>query len=116
MKQHLPFYMTYQPFETWNEEMLSRKDYEYMKCAYPDTAKRLMPFVEEECDRWEYSGSMIFDEYPDQLQMRFMCRRIYDKYILQNPGESVWELVQVLLYHEILKRRSEYRKYRRKFY
>jgi len=56
-----------------------RRDYNYMKSAYPDTAKRLLPFVEEECDRMEYDGSMMFDEYPDMLQLRLMCKRIYAK-------------------------------------
>lgn len=118
MDQRLPFYMVYEPALLWDEDSIERRDYEYMKCAYPDTAKRLMPYVEEECDRMEYMGSMMYDEYPDQLQLRLMCRRIYDraKNTEDSPGKWMCDLIQVLLYQEMLKRRSEYRKYRRKFY
>lgn len=136
MNQRLPFYMVYDTdnmmmdWNTWDEEWISRRDYEYMKSIYPETAKQIYRYVEEECDRIEYSGSMLFDEYPDQLQLRLLCRRIYEK--VQSTGitadtEQVkesknwkenWlmELIQVITWQEILKRRKEYRKYRRKFY
>lgn len=121
MNQRLPFYMVYQQQmdqEIWSEESISRRDYDYMKSAYPETAKRIMPRVEEECDRIEYAGSMIYDEYPDQLQMRLLCRRIYNKVKEEekDPGKWLFDLIQVLTYQEIMRRRSEYRKYRRKFY
>ena len=35
-----------------------------MKSMYPMSAKKILPYVEEECDRMEYEGSMIYDEYP----------------------------------------------------
>jgi len=118
MVQHIPFYMVYESKLPWDEENLNRRDYDYMKSAYPDTAKRIMPYVEDECDRMQYMGSMMFDEYPDQLQMRLMCRRIYEKAkeCEERPGKWLSDLVQVLTYQEIMKRRSEYRKYRKKFY
>ncbi len=30
-------------------------------------AKRVLPYIEEECDRMEYDG-MMGDEYPDRLR------------------------------------------------
>ena len=120
MHQFQPFYMTYQPERYFDEDSMCRRDYEYMKSTYPDTAKRIMPYVEMECDRIEYSGSMMFDEYPDQLQVRMMCRKISGK--VRENNEKLWreewleELIHVLVWHEIMKRRTEYRKYRRKFY
>ena len=66
MDSRLPFYIAYQSPLVWGEERENRRDYEYMKAAYPDTAKRLLPHIEEECDRMEYEGSMMYDEYPDQ--------------------------------------------------
>ena len=133
MKEYLPFYMVYGVNDmngndmngnVWDEERMGIRDYEYMKSAYPDTTKRILPFVERECDRMEYSGSMMFDEYPDQLQVRLMCRRVYDEVIMQNevaawknmPEKWLFDMIQVLVWHEIMKRRGEYRKYRRKFY
>ena len=128
MEKHFPFYMAYESgyyadvggrMDTrWNEEWMGRRDYEYMKSAYPDTAKRMMPYIERECDKLEYRGSMMFDEYPDQLQLRLLCRRIYDrvKETEENTGEWLLDLIQVMTYHEIMKRRNEYRKYRRKYF
>ncbi len=118
MNNKLPYYMAYPMPLLYDDERLERRDFEYMKSLYPDTAKRLLPYVEEESDRMEYEGSMMYDEYPDQLQLRLMGNRIYDRAQEQeeNPGEWLRDLIQVMLYQEIYKRRSDHRKYKRKFY
>ena len=119
MQERLPFYMVYQtPFFCYDEERNARRDYDYMKSVYPDTAKRMMPFVEEECDRLMYDGSMIYDEYPDQLQLRLMCARIYDraKGGEENPGKWLQDLIQVMVCQELCQRRREYRKYSKSYY
>ena len=88
MENKLPFYMAYPVPLLYNDDRNARRDYDYMKSIYPDTAKRVLPYMEEECDRMEYDGSMMYDEYPDRLQLRLMCRRIYDKAKKEeeNPG------------------------------
>ena len=75
MENKLPFYMAYPVPLLYNDDRNARRDYDYMKSIYPDTAKRVLPYMEEECDRMEYDGSMMYDEYPDRLQLRLMCRR-----------------------------------------
>ena len=65
------------PF-SYDDERTERMDFEYMKSMYPDTAKKILPYVEEECDRMEYENSMVYDQCPDKLQLRLMCRRVYD--------------------------------------
>ena len=57
----------------YGTERTDRMDYDYMKSTYPDTAKRVLPLVEEECDRLEYSSSMIYDEYPDKPYNKGFC-------------------------------------------
>lgn len=121
MEQHFPFYKAYELgyfTDVNDEEWMRRRDYEYMKSTYPDTAKRMLPHIERECDKMEYTGSMMFDEYPDQLQLRMLCRRIYDKAKVteENAGDWLMELMQVMTYQEIMKRRNEYRKYSRRYY
>ena len=90
MENKLPFYMAYPVPLLYNDDRNARRDYDYMKSIYPDTAKRVLPYMEEECDRMEYDGSMMYDEYPDRLQLRLMCRRIYDKAEKEeeNPGAA----------------------------
>lgn len=115
MIQHVPFYMAYQQYFNpveWDEDSISQRDYEYMKCTYPDVVKQLLPYVEKECDRLEYMGSVMYDEYPDRMQLHLMCKRIFDMAKMQIDMDLIW----VVLWQEILKRRKEYRKYRKKFY
>lgn len=134
MNQRLPFYMVYDTGflegntaknqiyneDMWDEEKRIRRDYEYMKCIYPDMVKKILPYVEEECDRLEYVGSVMYDEYPDCLQIKMLCRKVYNKVIeklLEKETQSggwLEDMIQVMVYQEILKRRSEYRKYRKR--
>jgi hypothetical protein len=66
----------------------------------------------------EYDGSMMYDEFPDQLQLRMMCRRIYDRMAEEEEETGDWlmELIQVMTYHELCQRRCEYRNCRRRFF
>lgn len=79
MDQKLPYYMAYPTPLLYDDERRDRMDFEYMKSMYPDAAKRLLPYIEDECDRVAYEGSVMFDEYPDQLQLHLMGRRVYDR-------------------------------------
>lgn len=78
MDAKMPYYMAYPIPFSYDDERTERMDFEYMKSMYPDTAKRILPYVEEECDRMEYENSMVYDQCPDKLQLRLMSRRVYD--------------------------------------
>lgn len=118
MENKLPFYMAYPVPLLYNDDRNARRDYDYMKSIYPDTAKRVLPYMEEECDRMEYDGSMMYDEYPDRLQLRLMCRRIYGKAEKEeeNPGAWLMDLIEVMTYQELCRRRVEHREIRKKIY
>lgn len=139
MEQKLPYYMMYPTPYLFDDDKTEERDYEYLKSMYPDMAKRILPYVEEECDRMEYDNSMMFDEYPDKLQLRLMCRRIYDKVTQQEQFEEikqqeaeisetslkvqarkrppkpdrVRDMVELLLYQELLRRRCSHRRCQR---
>ncbi len=133
MDYKLPYYMAYpMPFE-YDDERKERQDMEYMKSLYPNAVKRILPFVEDECERMEYEGSMIYDEYPDMLGIRLMCNRICerveamdrrddieDELEMQqnrwNNRRNIRDIVEVLLLNELMKRRNEHRRRRRRFY
>lgn len=78
MNRKLPYYMAYPMPLAYDDEKVERRDFEYMKSLYPDMARRILPYVEEECDRLDYHCSMMYDEYPDKLQLRLAGNRIYD--------------------------------------
>jgi len=121
----------------YDDERIEQRDFEYMKSMYPETAKRLLPYVEDECDRMAYEGSVVYDEYPDQLQMRMMCRRIYDRVKeldgiepeemqmeaqehmgIRRRRKEDWlgDMIQIMVYQELFRRRCDHRKCRRNFY
>ena len=149
MIQKLPYYMAYPMPLLYDDERTERMDLEYLKSLYPEIPGRILPYVEEECDRMEYDGSMIYDEYPDKLQLRLMCSRICgnvrreERHFLKpdngKSGENVpetpadpgqmescfrmpardgWleDLVQVMLYQELYKRRCDHRRRCRRLY
>lgn len=123
MQKKLPYYMVYPMPFVYDDGRREERDIEYMKSLYPDMAKRLLPYVEEECDRMEYQNSMMYDEYPDKLQLRMMCRRVHDnvkknELFLERRGETeeLKELLEVLVYEELMRRRRDSRRRYQKFY
>ena len=143
MNEKLPYYMAYpMPFPL-EDERADRRHFEYLKSLYPDVPKRILPYVEEECDRMEYENSMVYDEYPDKLQLKMMCRRICDNVrrherMFQVSGdvrktgradsdqrgndrenvslEFLRDLTEVMLYQELYKRRCGHRRRCRRIY
>lgn len=129
MDYRLPYYMAYPMPLQYEDDRIEQRDFEYMKSMYPMAVKRILPYVEDECDRMSYQGSVIYDEYPDQLQIRLMCNRICDKVKKMKPqddmememqisrnDDGLRDLVQILLFQELFRRRSRHRRDRRRFY
>lgn len=56
------------------------KDMMYMKRMYPNIAKEINELIEDECDKLEYDGSIMFHEYPDKVMVDKMVSDIYEKY------------------------------------
>lgn len=119
MYEKLPYYMAYPMPFSYEDDRAECIDYEYLKSMYPDIPKRILPYVEEECDRMEYENSMIYDQYPDKLQLRLMCRRACENAEAHEEGlekEPLRDLVEVMLYQELYKRRCSRRRRCRRFY
>ena len=118
LDQRLPYYMAYPMPLQYDDERMERRDFEYMKSMYPMAVKRILPYVEMECDRMAYTGSMIYDEYPDQLQIRMMCNRVYDKVKEEFDTDDDWlkHLVQIIISQELHQRRCQYRRERKKYF
>lgn len=132
MNEKLPYYMAYPMPFSFDDERIERMDLEYLKSMYPKIPKRILPYVEEECDRMEYENSMVYDAYPDKLQLKLMCARVCDnvrrhEHICaedeeqtgdlsektENAGmpiENLRDLVEVMLFQELYKRRCSHRR------
>lgn len=101
----LPFYMTYPGYYGPGQEAMLLRDLEYLQQLYPADVKRFQKRVAEVLDKTDYEGSMIYDEYPDRYSLRAMAGsilRILQKEEENPPSE---DMVQVLLYNEVYKRR-----------
>ena len=119
MSAKLPYYMAYPVPLPFDDDRMERRDFEYMKSLYPAQVKRLIPYVEEECDRLEYKCSMMYDEYPDKLQLMLMQKRILERVMREDGTEDeglLKNLIAVLLGQEVYRRRCEDRRLRRRFY
>lgn len=52
----------------------------------PPDMRRILPYVENECNRLEYAGSWMFDETPDVRMMSGLCDRIYAQVQEKEPS------------------------------
>ena len=108
------------------------RDINYMKQLYPRTAKMIQAEIDNECDQMEYDGSVMFDEYPDKVNLERIVDRIYDKikdmneepmveanslYLYPNRfrRNHLRDLATVLFLGELINRRRRYRGRRRWF-
>ncbi|MCD7716285.1 MAG: hypothetical protein LUI39_07525 [Lachnospiraceae bacterium] len=91
-------------------ELSEERDFRMLQGMYPNAAKELLELVEEECDRLEYEGSPMFDEYPDYTTIYTLQKRIADAARKKAGGDSAPEdLIRVMLLQEMHRRRSRYR-------
>lgn len=113
----LPFYMAYPEPYFMREETSVLRDLEYLQQLYPAQAKALQKRISQILDRMDYEGSLLYDEYPDKWQLYRLGDSIVA--ILKREEEEAgegehtppekWEwikdMVLLLLYYEIYRRR-----------
>lgn len=101
----LPFYMAHPEYFGRNEEARLLQDLEYLQQLYPGDIRRVQKRIAEILDKTDYEGSMIYDEYPDKYSLVALAKSMWR--ILANEEEKppAEEMIQVLLFIEIYKRR-----------
>ena len=95
---------------------------------YPAQAKRYQKVISNILDKLDYEGSMIYDEFPDRWQLYKLSTDILDRIRREeekdkesdseNGGSEAslekwkWtgDLIQILLFYEIYKRRHNTRR------
>lgn len=71
------------------------QNHEYMKSLCPAIVRMVQTAVDEECDKLEYSGSCMFDEWPDRVELNAIIDNIYNamKHLdKENPDLQMEEL------------------------
>jgi hypothetical protein len=124
---HVPLAVPMMPLYGYDNCEDAAKDFDYMKQLYPEKVKKMLFLIEEECDKLEYDGSCMFDEYPDRVYLGKLVDKIYNnlntvkEYSISEGGSpsenSHWmkDMTEVLLYGEMLERRKRYRGRKRWF-
>ena len=102
------------------EEDTMMRDLEYLQQMYPTEAKKYQKRIANVLDKIDYDGSLIYDEYPCKWQMYRLVENILA--ILRKEAQRnkeiiseekwVWieDMVQILLCHEIYRRRHKHHK------
>ena len=112
---------TYELLENYEDEMA---DILYLKELYPASFLILQEIIDELCDKLEYAGSVMFDEYPDKERLRTFERQIFEdakkRYESQTNVDiptDKWlkDIISVLLINEFMRRRNRRRTLRRGF-
>lgn len=87
------------------------------KYLYPVEVKEIQYAVEDQCDRMEYDGSLMYDEYPDKVSVEAMATNICNKAKCGHKEEisNRWmkALVQMMLCNEMAYRRERRRCHKR---
>lgn len=68
-------YSFMKPEESWQDGQ-SLQDLEYFQSCYPESMRHLQTYVAAECDKMDYEGSPMYDQYPDRVLIDRMCDSI----------------------------------------
>ena len=117
---YFPFHAAYSNPFMYEGERMQEEEFKLMKSYYPQTVQRIQERVEEECDLLDYEGSRLYDEYPDKYMLYHLSSRIKESIQPELISEAVREsfldeLIQVMLYQEISRRRCRRHRCRRYF-
>lgn len=122
MNQHkiLPFYMSYPMPMYYDREDTLMRDLEYLQQMYPAEAKKYQKRIVDILEKMDYDGSVIYDEYPDKWMLyklgqdiknilkaeeKQMLSEKEDATVLEEKWEWLGDMIQLLLFYEIYKRR-----------
>lgn len=100
----MPFYMAYPMQTVYLEELEYEKDMQKLKDLYPKEVRSIQTMVEDECDKMEYDGSLMFDEYPDRMMLDRIVKRIYDGVSVTKTEAVDFEAEQ----YELVNMRGQY--------
>lgn len=118
----VPFYMAYPLPVNYQDEQEMVRDMEYLQSQHSMEIRQLRKHIADTINIMDYEGSMIYDEYPDRFSMERQSKIISEN--LKKTYEDdescafhkmlFWDgfedIVRLLVYDEILKRRHRRKK------
>lgn len=119
-EKYFPFYVAHANPFLYNGEKIQEDEYRLMKNYYPVASQTIQQRVEEECEALDYEGSRMYDEYPDKFMLYHTCQNIRNDVEAEVEAQGISgpfldELIQVLFYHEMTRRRCRRHRCRKYF-
>ena len=125
----LPMGIPLMPIYGYDNSADLDRDIDQMRRLYPRAVRAIEPYIKDECDKLEYDGSIMFDEYPDQVTIDRIVDRIYEKtkhlqeeveveaqYIYPRRRRNNFrDILTIILLNEFINRRRRHRSRRRWF-
>ena len=116
-REFYPFYSGYANPLLFKGEKEMEEEFSLMKSYYPDTARRIQEKAEKQCQLLDYEGSRLYDEYPDRFMLYHICSQVKEEMASDTsaqeiPGSFLDDLIEVLVYQEISRRRCRRRRCR----
>ena len=115
-----PFYAAQGNPVFYNEEREQEREFDLMRSYYPDKARKIQEKAESQFQLLDYEGSRLYDEYPDKYMFYHLCRKIRQRAepelkVQSMDGSFLDDLIEVLVYQEISRRRCRRHRCRRYF-
>ena len=115
MEERKSFYKTAKKGKFYRQEGPIEEERNLMKTYYPETAGMIQALVEDACDRLDYEGSFLYDEYPDKWNLERVCRKIESQMERQAQGTSenlLGEFIRTLFCQELYQRRCRRKRWK----
>lgn len=118
----VPFYMAYPLPVNYQDEQEMVRDMEYLQSQHSMEIRQLRKHIADTINIMDYEGSMIYDEYPDRFSMERQSKMISENLKKTYKDDEscafhkmlFWDgfedIVRLLVYDEILKRRHRRKK------
>lgn len=105
-------------YETYPQFNIHRNNYEqeFLQSIYSKDLQELKQIVEYECDKLDFRGSIIYDEFPDRVMLNKKCKEISTYCIINSSYgrkcsniSQLQDIISVLFSSEIQKRRNNFK-------
>ena len=63
----------------YEQERYANQELRRFRANYPENAALIQNYVEDACDRMDYEGSRMYDEYPDRYMLKKNCASISNR-------------------------------------
>lgn len=115
MEEKKPFYKAAKKGKLYWQEAPAEQEKTLMRTYYPKTAGTIQSIVEDVCDRLDYEGSFLYDEYPDKWNIERICQEIENRMEMQTQSTRenlLGEFIRTLFCQEMYQRRCRRKRYR----